>query len=79
MQKERFDITGMTCSACSAGIEKSVAKLPGIKEVSVNLLKNSMAASVRSVYHSTVLYIYGAYDKEKEIRRLQEKVRKEET
>ena len=45
MQKEQFDITGMTCSACSARIEKSVAKLPGIKEVSVNLLKNSMVAS----------------------------------
>lgn len=35
----------MTCSACSARIEKSVGKLPGIKEVSVNLLKNSMVAS----------------------------------
>ena len=38
LQKEQFDITGMTCSACSARIEKSVGKLPGIKEVSVNLL-----------------------------------------
>lgn len=45
LQKEQFDITGMTCSACSTRVEKSVAKLPGIKEVSVNLLKNSMVAS----------------------------------
>lgn len=45
LQKAQFDITGMTCSACSARIEKSVGKLPGIKEVSVNLLKNSMATS----------------------------------
>lgn len=45
LQKEQFDITGMTCSACSARIENSVGKLPGIREVSVNLLKNSMAAS----------------------------------
>ena len=44
LQKEQFDITGMTCSACSTRVEKSVAKLPGIKEVSVNLLKNSMVA-----------------------------------
>lgn len=51
MQKEHFDITGMTCSACSSRIEKSVAKLPGIKEVSVNLLKNSMVAS----YDETIL------------------------
>lgn len=45
MHKEQFDITGMTCSACSARVEKSVAKLAGIQEVSVNLLKNSMVAS----------------------------------
>ena len=45
MRKEQFDITDMTCSACSARVEKSVAKLPGIQEVSVNLLKNSMVAS----------------------------------
>ena len=40
--KERFNVTGMTCAACSARVEKSVAALPGAKEVSVNLLKNSM-------------------------------------
>ena len=45
LRKEQFDITGMTCSACSARVEKSVAKLSGIQEVSVNLLKNSMVAS----------------------------------
>jgi heavy metal translocating P-type ATPase len=40
--KENFDVTGMTCSACSAHVEKSVCKLPGVKEVNVNLLQNSM-------------------------------------
>ncbi|MGN0351958.1 MAG: heavy metal translocating P-type ATPase [Roseburia sp.] len=40
--KERFDITGMTCSACSAHVEKSVSKVEGVQEVSVNLLTNSM-------------------------------------
>ena len=45
MCKEQFDITGMTCSACSARVEQCVAKLPGVAEVSVNLLKNSMAVS----------------------------------
>lgn len=40
--QERFNVTGMTCAACSARVEKSVAALPGTKEVSVNLLKNSM-------------------------------------
>ena len=40
--KERFDVTGMTCSACSSHVEKSVGKLTGVKNVSVNLLTNSM-------------------------------------
>lgn len=43
MKKDYFDITGMTCSACSARIEKNVSKLDGMKIVNVNLLKNSMS------------------------------------
>ena len=42
MKKERFTITGMTCSACSARVEKAVTKLEGTADVSVNLLTNSM-------------------------------------
>lgn len=42
MREERFDITGMTCSACSARVEKATAKLEGMGNVSVNLLTNSM-------------------------------------
>ena len=42
MKKERFAITGMTCSACSARVEKAVTKLAGTDKVSVNLLTNSM-------------------------------------
>lgn len=40
--KEKFDVTGMTCSACSSRVEKCVSKLDGIENVSVNLLTNSM-------------------------------------
>ena len=40
----KFDVTGMTCSACSAHVEKSVSKLEGVDKVSVNLLTNSMQA-----------------------------------
>lgn len=40
--KNQFDVTGMTCSACSSYVEKSVAKLEGVDKVSVNLLTNSM-------------------------------------
>lgn len=42
MKKERFDVTGMTCSACSSHVEKSVSKVEGVQKVSVNLLTNSM-------------------------------------
>ena len=45
MRKEQFHITGMTCSACSSRVEGCVVKLPGVKDVSVNLLKNSMVVS----------------------------------
>ncbi|MHC1722815.1 MAG: heavy metal translocating P-type ATPase [Aminipila sp.] len=42
--KEKFNIIGMTCSACSSRVEKCVAKLDGVIGVSVNLLTNSMQA-----------------------------------
>jgi len=42
MVNKKFDVTGMTCSACSAHVEKSVGKISGIEAVSVNLLNNSM-------------------------------------
>ncbi len=40
--KQKFDVTGMTCSACSSRVEKCVRRLDGVKDVSVNLLTNSM-------------------------------------
>lgn len=40
--KDKFDITGMTCSACSAHVYKAVSKLDGVKDVNVNLLSNNM-------------------------------------
>ena len=47
MKKEQFNVTqfnvtGMTCAACSARVEKAVGKLAGVDKVAVNLLKNSM-------------------------------------
>ena len=43
--KKNFDVTGMTCSACSNRVEKAVAGVPGVEDVSVNLLKNSMTVN----------------------------------
>ena len=39
---KKFNVIGMTCSACSASVEKAVKKLEGINSVNVNLLTNSM-------------------------------------
>ncbi|MCH5153349.1 MAG: heavy metal translocating P-type ATPase [Clostridiales bacterium] len=41
--KEKFDVTGMTCAACSAHVENAVKKVKGVTSVSVSLLTNSMA------------------------------------
>ena len=42
MAKEKYNITGMSCAACSAKVERVVGKLEGVENVSVNLLTNSM-------------------------------------
>ena len=39
---QKYDVTGMSCAACSARIEKVVGKLEGVKTVNVNLLMNNM-------------------------------------
>lgn len=39
MIQERYNVTGMTCAACSARIQKSVARLDGVQGCIVNLLK----------------------------------------
>ena len=40
--KERFNVTGMTCAACSSHIEKALSKTEGVRAVNVNLLANNM-------------------------------------
>ena len=71
MRKEQFHITGMTCSACSSRVEGCVVKLPGVKDVSVNLLKNSMVVSYDESEMNTARIVeaventgYGAIPKE---------------
>ncbi|MDR2427138.1 MAG: heavy metal translocating P-type ATPase [Endomicrobium sp.] len=48
MEKKTFNITGMTCSACSARIERAISKIGGIKKADVNLLKNTLTVSFDS-------------------------------
>lgn len=42
MRTELYDITGMSCSACSSRIEKVIGRQKGVNKISVNLLKNNM-------------------------------------
>ena len=39
---DKYNITGMSCTACQAHVEKAVSKVPGVESVSVSLLTNSM-------------------------------------
>ena len=45
MKKQEFNVTGMTCAACQANVEKTVKKIPGVESVSVNLLNEYMSVS----------------------------------
>ena len=63
---ERFNVTGMSCAACSARVEKVVSALPGVEDVSVNLLTNSMGvefaapATADAICQAVVKAGYGA-------------------
>lgn len=68
MEKKQFDVTGMTCAACSARVEKCVGKLQGVRSVQVNLLAGSMtvcyderATNVEAIEHSVEDAGYGAH------------------
>ena len=48
MSFEKFSVSGMTCAACSAHVEKAVSAVEGVSNVSVSLLTNSMTVSFSS-------------------------------
>ncbi len=52
--KQSFDVTGMTCAACSARVEKAVRTVEEVKDVAVNLLKNSMEVDYDGAYEVVV-------------------------
>ena len=43
---EQYNVTGMSCAACSARVEKAVSKVPGVTSCSVNLLTYSLGVEV---------------------------------
>ncbi len=61
---ERYAVTGMSCAACSARVEKAVMKVPGVSACSVSLLTNSMGvegqADAREVIRAVEEAGYGA-------------------
>ncbi len=69
--KKKYQITGMTCSACSNHVLKSVKKVDGVKEVNVNLITNSMEVETTElvtdldVINAVIAAGYGAKTMEK--------------
>ena len=65
---KQYTVTGMSCAACSARVEKAVSKVPGVTECSVSLLTNSMGvegtASVQAVVKAVEDAGYHAEPKE---------------
>ena len=61
---EQYTVTGMSCAACSARVEKAVSKVPGVTSCSVSLLTNSMGvegtASADSIVAAVTEAGYGA-------------------
>lgn len=47
MRTEKFNVTGMTCSACSSHVEKNVGQLEGVEKVSVNLFNHTMQVTFK--------------------------------
>ena len=66
---EQYNVTGMSCAACSARVEKAVSKVPGVTACSVSLLTNSMGvegtASPQEIIHAVESAGYGASAKGK--------------
>ena len=64
---KQFDVTGMSCAACSARVEKAVSKVQGVDSCSVNLLTNSMGvegtASAEDIIAAVTAAGYGASEK----------------
>ena len=64
---EQYNVTGMSCAACSARVEKAVSKVPGVTSCSVSLLTNSMGvegtASATDIISAVEAAGYGASEK----------------
>ena len=53
--KNKFNVTGMSCAACSAHVDKAVRKLSGVKEVEVSLMTNSMTVEYEGITEADII------------------------
>ena len=58
---EQYNVTGMTCAACQARVEKVVSKVPGVTSVSVSLLTNSMGVEGTALSTDIVAAVENAF------------------
>ena len=49
LDEKKYDVGGMTCSACSAHVDKAVRGLDGVDDVNVNLLQNSILLNLMKI------------------------------
>ena len=67
---KQYNVTGMSCAACSTRVEKAVSKLPGVTSCSVSLLTNSMGVEGTATTEDIIAAVeqagYGASPKSKE-------------
>ena len=57
---KQYHITGMSCAACSARVEKAVSKVPGVSACAVNLLTNSMGVEGTASPQAIIAAVEGA-------------------
>ena len=57
---EQYNVTGMSCAACSARVEKAVSKVKGVTSVSVSLLTNSMGVEGTASEHDIIAAVEAA-------------------
>ena len=75
---EQYNVTGMSCAACSTRVEKAVSKVPGVTSCSVSLLTNSMGIegtaspeSIIKAYQTQVMEgVYGKAVEVNEVKRV---------
>ncbi len=57
---EQYEVTGMSCAACSARVEKAVSKVPGVESCSVSLLTNSMGVEGSALQQEIIAAVEAA-------------------